>query len=214
MMLDSCASGGHRLDLETMRLATTTMTRSDYLFEPVGQQGHTYGLSFWLPFHGTGYAPSNTAGWGWGTGGLSYDPYTRRSNMCPSNTACFDFRVEVDDELLMRLYHEWMEIGPYYFGDYYPLTKHNLSQELWLAWQFNGYDVGEGFVQAFRRKDCMYRSADLKLRGLEPDAIYLLKNYDEKDRKRFSGKELMEKGIIVEIPDQPGAATIKYVKVK
>ena len=72
LLIDSCASGGHRNDLETMRRAVPLL-RSDYLFEPVGQQGHTYGLSFWLPFHGTGYTPSNAVGWGWGTGGLSYD---------------------------------------------------------------------------------------------------------------------------------------------
>ena len=88
LLIDSCASGGHRNDLETMRRAVPLL-RSDYLFEPVGQQGHTYGLSFWIPFHGTGYCASNTTGWGWGTGGVSYGPYARRSNMCPSNTACF-----------------------------------------------------------------------------------------------------------------------------
>ena len=110
MLIDSCASGGRRNDLETMRRAVPLL-RSDYLFEPVGQQGHTYGLSFWLPFYGTGYCPSNTVGWGWGTGGVSYDPYTRRSNMCPSNTACFDFRVDVDDSLIQKLYREWLEVG-------------------------------------------------------------------------------------------------------
>ena len=50
MLIDSCASGGRRNDLETMRRAVPLL-RSDYLFEPVGQQGHTYGLSFWLPFY-------------------------------------------------------------------------------------------------------------------------------------------------------------------
>lgn len=44
------------------------LLRSDYLFEPAGQQGHTYGLSLWLPIFGTGYNPSNTVGWGEGTG--------------------------------------------------------------------------------------------------------------------------------------------------
>ncbi len=213
MVIDSCSSGGHRLDLETMRRAVT-LTRSDYLFEPVGQQGHTFGLSFWLPFTGTGYAPSNTAGWGWGAGQLSYGPYPRRSNMCPSNTACFDFRVPVEDELVLKLYNEWREIGPNYFGDFYPLTKYNLSQEEWLAWQFNRPEAGEGFVQAFRRADCMYKCADLKMRGLDPDAVYVLKNYDVEEQQSVSGRELMEQGITVWVPEKPGAATLRYVKKK
>lgn len=53
MLIDSCASGGRRNDLETMRRAVPLL-RSDYIMEPVGNQGHTYGLSLWLPFQGTG----------------------------------------------------------------------------------------------------------------------------------------------------------------
>ena len=52
--LDSCASGGRRNDLESMRRAVPR-TRSDYLIEPIGEQCHTYGLAFWLPYYGTGF---------------------------------------------------------------------------------------------------------------------------------------------------------------
>jgi len=41
-----------------------------------------------------------------------------------------------------------------------------------------------------------------------------VKNYDEISQEHISGRELMEKGLSVEIPFKPGAATIKYVKVK
>jgi len=50
MLIDSCASGGRRNDLETMRRAVP-LWRSDYAFEPVGHQCMTYGISFWLPYH-------------------------------------------------------------------------------------------------------------------------------------------------------------------
>jgi len=215
MLIDSCASGGHRLDLETMRRAITLL-RSDYLTEPVGQQGHTYGLSFWLPIHGTVYNPPNAGGWGWGAnqGEKSYNPYVRRSNMCPTGNAVFDFRVEVNDALIQKLYQEWLEIGKDYLGDYYPLTKYNLSPEEWLGWQFDVKDKGEGFVQAFRRDGCIYKTAELKLRGLDPKATYLLKNYDVKGSTRATGQELMENGLSIEIPERPGAATIRYEKVK
>jgi len=211
MLIDSCASGGRRNDLETLRRAVPLL-RSDYLFEPAGQQNHTYGLSFWLPFYGTGYAPSNTAGWGWGAGGLSYGPYTRRSNMCPSNTGCFDFRVDVDDKLIQDLYLEWLSIGPNYFGHYYPLTSYSQEQDVWLAFQFNRSDSGAGHVQAFRRKDCFYESARLKLQGLDADSQYVVRDFDSEDTKTVSGKELMEKGLLVVIPECPGAATVEYKK--
>ena len=53
MLIDSCASGGRRNDLETMRRAVP-LWRSDYAFEAIGHQCMMYGLSLWLPFHGTG----------------------------------------------------------------------------------------------------------------------------------------------------------------
>lgn len=213
LVIDSCASGGHRNDLETMRRAVPLL-RSDYLFEPVGQQGHTYGLSFWLPFHGTGYAPSNAAGWGWGAGKPSYGPYVRRSNMCPHGTGCFDFRVEVDDELILKLYNQWKEIGPDYFGNYYPLTDYNLSKREWIGWQFAGLDGSRGFVQAFRREQCMYTAAELRLRGLEPDVAYVLTNLDTRQSQTLTGRRLLDRGLVVSISEKPGSAVITYRKAR
>jgi len=212
MVIDSCASGGHRNDLETMR-RSVPLLRSDYLFEPVGQQGHTYGLSFWLPFYGTGYCPSNTVGWGWGTGELSYNPYTRRSNMCPANIGLFDFRAEVDDELILKLYREWLEVAPAFLGDYYPLTDYNLSQQEWIAWQFDRPDAGTGFVQAFRRESCIYSSAEIKLRGLDAAAVYEVRDFDAADMLRLPGRKLLEAGLPIRIPAKPGAVTVRYTKV-
>ena len=71
MLIDSCASGGRRNDLETLRRAVPLL-RSDFILEPVSQQLHTYGVSFWFPFYGTGVN--------------SFDPYVFRSQMCP---ACY-----------------------------------------------------------------------------------------------------------------------------
>lgn len=209
MLIDSCASGGRRNDLETLRRAVPLL-RSDYLFEPVGQQGHTYGISFWIPFHGTAYCPSNTVGWGWGTGGLSYDPYTRRSNMCPSNTACFDFRVDVDDQLIEKLYREWLEVGPDFFGDYYPLTAHSLDADSWIAWQFHQPEAGRGMVQAFRRAGNNYYGGQFKLRGLEPDIQYNVRNFDQPGEVVVSGRQLMEAGVGIAIRERPGAAVVVY----
>jgi alpha-galactosidase len=52
MLIDSCASGGRRNDLETMRRAVP-LWRSDYAFETTGHQCMTHGVSLWLPYHGT-----------------------------------------------------------------------------------------------------------------------------------------------------------------
>jgi alpha-galactosidase len=201
MLIDSCASGGRRNDLETMRRAVPLL-RSDYIFEPVGNQAESYGLSLWLPFYGTGYSAPG-----------SYNSYDRRSNMCPANIGCFDVRAELDDKQIMKLYKEWVEAAPHYYGDFYPLTQWNVSESDWIAWQFNRTDTKSGVVFAFRRGQCYFRGAEFKLRGLEPDAQYRVENTDTNQPVTKTGKELMEKGLAVEIPDRPGAAIVKYIQL-
>jgi hypothetical protein len=65
-------------------------------------------------------------------------------------------------------------------------------------------------VQAFRRQKSFYSAVQLKLRGLDSEATYLIKNYDLPGTTTASGRELMEKGLEITIPEFPGAATIKY----
>ena len=67
---------------------------------------------------------------------------------------------------------------PYIFGDYYPLTPYSLDTKVWAGWQFDRPDLGEGMVQMFRRQDSADESKHVKLRGLEPDAVYTLTNLD------------------------------------
>ena len=54
LIIDNCASGGRRIDLETTS-RSVPLWRTDYdYFEPNGYQCHTYGLHFYLPCSGTG----------------------------------------------------------------------------------------------------------------------------------------------------------------
>jgi alpha-galactosidase len=182
------------------------LLRSDFQFVDMpgvveGNQGHTYGLSAWLPFQGTASCGS--------------DPYEARSFYLPS----FGFRRFLwwqKPEKLDRMrqaYEECRKIAPMMLdGDYYPLTPYSLAPDQWIAWQFNRPDQGDGMVQAFRRAESPYVSAALRLRGLDPAATYEVTNFDVEGSTTLSGAELMEKGLTVEIKDKPGAAVIVYAK--
>jgi alpha-galactosidase len=202
MLIDSCASGGRRNDLETMRRAVPLL-RSDYIMEPVGNQGHTYGLSLWLPFQGTG------------TGSGAISPYLLRSTLVTHFTACFDVRrKDLDYGLIRRVLGQWRQYAPYYFGDYYPLTAYSLDQTVWMAWQFDAPEKGAGVIQAFRRGESVYEVARFRLRGLEPGSRYVLTDVDSGLAQTLSGRELQDKGLAVTITEQPGSAVITYVKAK
>ena len=101
LWIDSCASGGRRNDLETMR-RSVPLLRSDYQFEPTGNQSQTYGISLWLPYFGTGVGPQTTNDGGWGPG-----QYVVRSSLAPSYASSVDAgTASQEDWALLRTMNE------------------------------------------------------------------------------------------------------------
>jgi alpha-galactosidase len=196
MLIDTCASGGRRNDLETLR-RSVPLLRSDYILEPVSQQLHTYGIASWIPMYGTGV---NSA-----------DPYVFRSQQCPFVTACYDLRRrDYDYESVRRLLVQWQRTAPCYLGDYYPLTPYSTETGSWMAWQFDRPEKGDGVVQVFRRQDSIYEAAHLPLRGLDPGATYRLDDVDGGEARVLSGRELAEAGLPVSVPRRAMALVIHY----
>ncbi len=209
MLIDTCASGGRRNDLETLRRAVP-LWRSDYAFEPVGHQCMTYGISLWIPYHGTGTVACANAGY-YGGGLTPVEPYAFWSNAAPSLGSGIDIRVkEIDYDALRRLIGQWRNTNANYYGDYYPLTPYSRANNVWIAWQFHRPELGEGMVQAFRRADCPEATVRLKLRGLEPNTRYEFKNVNVPDVTIMRGAELMADGLPVAVHHRPDAAVFTY----
>jgi alpha-galactosidase len=213
MLIDSCASGGRRNDLETMRRAVP-LWRSDYAFEAIGHQCMTYGISLWLPYHGTGTIAARNAPY-YGSGLTPVEPYAFWSNVSPSLGFGIDLRVkEIDYAAIRRLISQWREINPNYYGDFYPLTPWNRDDQAWIAWQFDRPEQGQGMVQAFRRQNSFYESARFKLSGLSPAARYRVTDLNGAAPNEIAGQELIEKGLPVSLPEMPAAAILVYQRLK
>jgi alpha-galactosidase len=197
MLIDSCSSGGRRNDLETLRRAVPLL-RSDFQFgktTTLGNQGHTYGISSWIPYYGTAtYALGN---------------YDARSFYVPA----FGVGIDIKPEDAKRYYDECRQVAPYMLGDYYPLTPYNLDAEQWIAWQFDQPETGAGMVQAFRREKCAEAAQTFRLRGLEPTAQYTVTNFDLDAPTTISGQDLLTKGLPLEVKELPGAALVVYRRV-
>jgi alpha-galactosidase len=96
-------------------------------------------------------------------------------------------------------------------GDFYPLSAYQLNEELWLAWQFDLPERQKGIVQVFRRASSNYESARFKLRNLDLAATYLVTDLDQPAApQELSGRELMERGLLISAPEQPSARIITY----
>jgi alpha-galactosidase len=198
MLIDSCASGGRRNDLETLRRAVPLL-RSDLIGDPVGNQCHTWGLALWMPYYGTGTAVD--------------EPYAMRSAMCPHLTMGYDMRrTDQKHDEGLRLLGQWRRLAGNYFGDFYPLTPHSLASDVWMAWQFDRPESGEGMVQAFRRAESPYESARFRLLGLDPDATYAVGDVDDAGAAEMTGRELLDAGLLVHVKSRPGAVVVTYKK--
>lgn len=198
MLIDSCASGGRRNDIETLRRAIPLL-RSDDVFEPTGNQNHTYGIASWIPLYGTGVN--------------RFDAYGFRSISSPFLNACYDMRDGTADwAALRRLVGEWRGIAPFFTGDYYPLTPYSAENDAWMGWQFDRPDLGQGMVEVFRRPASVYESARLKLHGLDPNRRYRILNTDTGRAEDFPGRDLAA-GLRVTITDQPGSALLVYKRL-
>jgi alpha-galactosidase len=199
MLIDTCASGGRRNDLETLRRAVP-LWRSDFVFETTPMQNFTYGMALWIPYFGTAFREA--------------DPYAFRSMMVPSDMLNLDVRRrDLDYGQWRKMLAQRRQVAEYFYGDFYPLTTYSTEDNVWCAWQFDRPDLHGGMVQAFRRPQSPFEAAHFKLRDLEPTARYRVTNFDEPGTAEMTGRELMEDGLPVVLKRAPQSAIIAYKQV-
>jgi alpha-galactosidase len=201
LLIDNCASGGRRLDIETTS-RSAPLWRTDYQYgEPNGYQCHTYGLNFYLPIHGTAIYKSEN--------------YTFRSGLSAAAVMNWEVTGRNSESIpaMQKAIQEYKKLRPYYYGDYYPLTgTENITQDnIWLAYQLNRPSLDDGIILAFRRKDCKDESITIKLHGIDPDKKYLLLNEDSQMTETISGETLIG-GYRIRLTDTPGSLLILYKK--
>ena len=204
LIIDSCASGGRRNDLETMRRAVA-LHPTDYNYSHLAaKQAFHQSLFQWFPYFGSNTMPIDRV-----------DAYAIRSGHAMSVVLGYDLRrKDLDYRLLRELTDEARVVATYYYDDYYPLTPYSVSEEDWIAWQFNRPDKGEGLIEVFRRPRSQAASMTLRPRGLDAQAVFELQNLDLEDTTRAAGRELMETGLQVVLPHRPQAAVITYRRIK
>ena len=199
LLIDNCASGGRRIDLETTS-RSSPLWRTDYQYgEPNGYQCHTYGLHFYLPIHGTAI--------------YSTDSYTFRSGL--GATAVLNWEVtgrnsESISDIQKRI-QDYKKLRPYYYGDFYPLTSavNNTRDDVWLAYQLNRPDLKDGIILAFRRGGNNEATIRVKLSGLEPGSVYEVSFEDYGIIINKSGSELMD-DFEITIPQKSSSLMISY----
>lgn len=200
LLIDNCASGGRRLDLETTR-RSAPLWRTDYKYgEPNGAQNHTYALNFYLPLNGTGV--------------FKFDEFSFHSTLSSALAINWDLTGSQGDiKEMRRQIAQFKALRPYFYEDYFPLSGFGDFSTLdrWLAYQLNKPSDNSGIVVAFRRKDSKDTDYVVKLSDIDSGSVYDLTDLKTNQTVQKSGKELLE-GLRLAIKDTPGSIVLKYQK--
>jgi alpha-galactosidase len=199
LAIDNCASGGRRIDLETIGRATA-LWRTDWPHDAIHKQCHTLGLLRWVPLNMTGGAVLKKG-----------NAYEIRSAM----TAGMSCELpEQDTEASAReakaLIKQYRSIQRFYYGDYYPLTAYSTAKEAWVAYQLDLPESAEGLIVVLRRPGSPQTSRTLPLKAIDLGVNYEFTDLDSVRTQVLSGRQLLAPGLEVHLARKPDSALIRY----
>jgi len=201
LLIDNCASGGRRIDLETC-MRSHPLWRSDTSCSPGHpdwNQAQSWGLSLYIPLH-------TACGW-------TPQPYDFRSAATGGAICQWDYlNPDFPMELAKRAMAEARQNAPFWYGDFYPLTPCTTTPDHWIAYQFHRPDLDAGLVLAFRRSQSPYPAIEMPLRALAADRQYQVETVDETGVPAVhtqSGKELMSNWEL-RLPGKGTSLVIRY----
>ncbi len=202
LVIDNCASGGRRIDLETI-MRSVPLWRSDtgcWPGHPEWNQTQSQGLAQYIPLFTVGV---------W-----SPEPYEFRSAQTAGAICEWPYLDEdFPWELARKMVAEAKENRKYWLGDFYPLTPPSKSLEEITVYQLHRSDLREGIIYAFRRPECEYIGIIVPLKGLSPSSTYVLEFIDDflkKRRKTAKGEKLLREGIDIRLPQKKSSLLIRY----
>lgn len=215
LFIDNCASGGRRIDLETMS-RSIPLWRSDntcdmldmnpathpatVVFAAMKNQVMSAGLNRYVP---------------WSTvGQMGATPYLFRSGFNAGIAFGEDVRPkDYPRDLLKQAIAEAKRLRPYFLGDFYAINDVTLRPDDWCVMQYNRPEQQDGMVMAFRRPGSPKTSFIAPLHQIDTAAEYdvtLSYRYEPSAPKRVKGAELAALNVAIE--ECPGAVVVEYKK--
>jgi alpha-galactosidase len=212
LFIDDCASGGRRIDLETMS-RSIPLWRSDNTCDMTDRNPETIKLAAiknQLMSAGLNrYVPFSTVGQ------MGAAPYLFRSGFNAGIAFAEDIRPkEYPRELLKQGIAEGKRIRKYFFGDFYALSEVNTSPREWCVTQYHRPQEQNGMVMAFRRDQSPYAGYEAELREIDPSGDYQMtvyRTYDGDKPAVLKGSALQK--LRIEIDERPGSVMIEYKRI-
>ncbi len=209
--VDSCASGGGRNDLETLRRAVPLLRSDSDRTTTELRLAMTTRLVQWIPF--TGAVAKESAGQL--TNGL-VDIYVLRASYLPHYSyqdAYYHNQDTIDWDVLKKGMGEWKEVSKYFYKDFYVLTPQQGvgDTENWTAYEYFDPETDSGVVQAFRKQNCPDSTYMLQFKGVDPDRYYTVRDLDGVNTMAKIKGSMLLKGIPL-AAENPRTAIMLFIE--
>jgi alpha-galactosidase len=167
MLIDNCASGGRRIDFETMS-RSICLWRADLLGRPwfddsEVNQLQIQSLTQWVPLHAGGVNIVNR------------DEYAVLSGIGPAISPALDYPLyadEADGRWRAEMRALAKRLSPWFLQDFYPLTAAVEDRMNICAYQCHNPAAGDGFIMAFRRPGSSIGETVLHAEAIDANAEY------------------------------------------
>ncbi|MCL2160243.1 MAG: alpha-galactosidase [Oscillospiraceae bacterium] len=215
LWIDSCASGGRRNDLETMRRSVPLHpTDYGYGYHHVNQ-AFRHMLHSWIPF---------TRGWtnSWDKDNEYYNHEDYYAPEPPSldnfklinGFGCLTFFAGVSDLKALggelpygrKLLGIWEKCAEMQLtGDFYALTENHRDNKKWTAFQFDCPESETGAIQVLRNNQAKDETLTVFPKGFCGSCEYIFTNEETDETFELCGGEINKNGITFAQPVRSGA---------
>lgn len=209
-LLECCAGGGRRIDLETARRFHTYWI-SDDTIDPEVDRFHLQGIHHFLP------------------GNYTYVQYTlpvpSQKQFQPKDMDYLslfagamglggrvDLWPEQQKERFRTIEKLHKQLRPFLMEDYYPILPQPLDLHGWAGWQFHDPKGGSGFIQLFRQESPV-ATMSVPLYGLDAGNTYTFRDPLGSKSVKLSGTAAMKDGFPIQL-DAMSSQIFVYERAK
>ena len=201
MIIDNCASGGRRIDIETLK-RSIPFFRSDYQCNfnenPEVLQTHNANIQNYFPYNGCTSKTKN-------------DTYAIRSSYSSSwggafYNAIFQSFDEADFAWAKKITDEYRSIRKYFSMDFYNHGTSVFDETAWAIWQYHDSETQSGIVMAFRREESPFDAVKIDLKGLLKGEEYEAVNLDDGTARDMQG------ALEILLPERRTSVIFKYLR--
>jgi len=208
VVIDNCAAGGRRIDLESLR-RSVPLWRTDYLMLrastrlEIANQINGWGLGHWVVDHLAVIK--------------AFDAYTVRGTLA---TGFMPFRALPDAQDpeyadAIAAIAENKRLRPMMAEERIGLIAPDLEKESWCAWQHHRHSDSSGIILALRGPGTNSDTVTLRPEHTDVRSTYQVTRWDDyvaSRPARIAGAELKE--ILVKIPRTRSSVLVEYQRVR